>query len=73
MAWHPDPLLLELFEFVQKKLSDALEARERLTPTPPGVNCAALTAVETRKITYLKGALAALRGALEGPRSVIVH
>jgi len=70
MAWQPDPLLLELFEAVQRELATALDTRERQHEAQTDESAAAAHAT---KIGSLRSTLAALEGALERVQSRIVH
>lgn len=72
MAREPDPLLLELFESVQKELATALEALDRSRNAGSEV-AQALIADETIRVGNLTSALAALEGALEIAQSRMVH
>jgi hypothetical protein len=71
MAREPDPLLLELFESVQKELVTALEALERRRNA--GHDMPAETTEEASRVGSLKAALASLEGALEIVQSRMVH
>lgn len=72
MAREADPLLLELFESVQKELATALEALERSRNAGSGVSPALITD-ETNRVGSLTSALAALEGALDIAQSRMVH
>ena len=72
MGWQPDPLLLELFDSVQRELADALEGLQRRRECPSDQPTARLSA-QTQKVAKLSGALEALEGALERRNNRMVH
>ena len=72
MAWQPDPLLLELFETVEKELANALEVAQRRRDTGTDLP-AELIRDQTNKVASLRVAIAALEGALERRQSRLVH
>jgi hypothetical protein len=72
MGWQPDPLLLDLFESVQKELADALEVLQRRRESPNDQPTAQMSA-QTDKVARLSGAIEALEGALERRNSRMVH
>ncbi len=48
MGWQPDPLLLELFDSVQRELADALEGLQRRRECPSDQPVAQLSAQTKR-------------------------
>ena len=73
MKWHPDPLLLELFDSVEKELASALEEAQRLTARTADPENTRLIATQIQKIARLRIALGALEQALDGHNSIVVH
>jgi hypothetical protein len=73
MSFDADPLLIEVFDALQKELASALDARERLPGTlSDGVERANRQTV-VRKIDGLKIALTELQVAIERCQSPLVH
>lgn len=70
---HPDPLLLELFDSVEKELASALEEGQRLSGRAADTENARMVSIQLQKIARLRIALQALEKALDGRHSVVVH
>jgi transposase len=71
--WHPDPLLLELFDSVEKELACALEEGQRLSGRAADPEVSRLIAIHLQKIARLRIALEALEKALDARHSAFVH
>ena len=68
-----DPLLLELFDSVEKELASALEEGQRLSGRAADAENARMVAIQLQKIARLRIALHALEKALDDRHSVVVH
>ncbi len=73
MLCQPDPLLLEMFDSLQKELAGALEESERLADTAPDTGENVSRAIVLRKIDGLRIVLTELQVALERRHSRLVH
>jgi hypothetical protein len=73
MSRQPDPLLLEVFDALERQLAHALEARETLPETAPAGEENISRAIVLRKITGLRIILAELQVAIERRHSRLVH
>lgn len=72
MLCQSDPLLIEVFDALQKELAAALEARERLPEAMPDAESASRATV-LRKIAGLRIVLTELEVAIERGHSRLVH
>jgi hypothetical protein len=73
MFCQADPLLIEIFDALQKELASALEARERLPEATSDPIERASRATVLRKIASLKIVLTELQVAIERRYSRLVH
>jgi hypothetical protein len=73
MFGQSDPLLIEVFDALQKELASALEARERLPETTSDAVERANRATVLTKIAGLRIVLTELQVAIERRHSPLVH
>jgi hypothetical protein len=73
MFGQSDPLLIEVFDALQKELASALEARERLPETTSDAVESANRATVLTKIAGLRIVLTELQVAIERRHSPLVH
>lgn len=71
MTWHPDALLLQLFESIQQDLAAALERRQRIADARNETTPALSEQADT--IARLAAVVEAIEGALERRDNQIVH
>lgn len=71
MTWHPDALLLQLFESIQQDLAAALERRQRIADARNETTPAFSEQADT--IARLAAVVEAIEGALERRDNQIVH
>jgi hypothetical protein len=73
MSCQSDPLLIEVFDALQKELASALEARGLLPETTPDAVERVSRATVLRRIASLRFVLTQLQVAIERRHSRLVH